>query len=174
MSPGSGLGPEAHVQEVGPVWVLTGPSNHTVRVGRGTLHQRLALQGPGWEGRKHRPAVSLGWGLRQPLGGSLGAWGWAGASSPSSCSGGVPGQSGPGLGQPWGAGTLGAWAWGWAGHLLLLLLLWRHSCSPEMSRGLGLCFGTVVPHRPPANASLAAGVWVEMVGGVCRRPPGQK
>ena len=70
MSPGSGLGREAHVQEVGPVWVLTGPSNHTVLVGRGTLHQRLALQGPGWEGRKHRPVVSLGWGLGQPLRGA--------------------------------------------------------------------------------------------------------
>lgn len=105
VSPGSGLGREAHVQEVGPVWVLTGPSNHTVLVGRGTLHQRLALQGLGWEERKHRPVVSLGCGLRQPLGGgSLGAWGWAGASSPSFCSGGAPGQSGAGLGQPWGAG----------------------------------------------------------------------
>lgn len=71
VSPGSGLGREAHVQEVGPVWVLTGPSNHTVLVGRGTLHQRLALQGPGWEGRKHRPVVSLGWGLGQPRRGGL-------------------------------------------------------------------------------------------------------
>lgn len=160
VSPGSGLGREAHVQEVGPVWVLTGPSNHTVLVGRGTLHQRLALQGLGWEERKHRPAVSLGCGLRQPLGGG-GPWGpGAGLAPPlpPSALGVLPVS----LGQAWGShGELGL-GLSWAPPPLLLP--WRCSWSPETSCAL----------QAPASASLAAGVLAEVVGGVCRQPPGQR
>ena len=165
VSPGSGLGREARVREVGPVWVLTGPSNHTVLVGRGTLHQRLALQGLGWEERKHMPSVSPGCGLSQP-------WG-----------GGVPGGLGLGwrllsLLLLWGC-SRSVWARPWAamgngdpGGLGLglswapppLLLPWRCSWSPETS----------CAPQAPASASLAAGVQVEVVGGVCRRPPGQR
>ena len=58
---------------------LTGGHNHMALVGRGALRQRLAglaataLQGLGWEERKHRPVVSPGWGLGQSLGWA--AWG---------------------------------------------------------------------------------------------------
>lgn len=137
MSPGSGLGREARVQEVGPVWVLTGPSNHTVLVGRGTLHQRLALQGLGWEERKHRPAVSLGCGLRQPWGGGVPGGlglGWRLLSLLLLwvCSRSVWGRAwaAMGSGDPGGLGLGLSWA------PPPLLLPWRCSWSPETSCAL--------------------------------------
>lgn len=56
---------------MGPAWprVLTGPSDHTVLVRQGALHERLAVLVP----TAHMTVQGLGWGEAQAI--SLG-WGW--------------------------------------------------------------------------------------------------